>query len=118
MPEVIAVAAVDGSNAHSSVSNTGPETEVSAPGDGAGVVTTSFQIPGAYPWYDLTFSGGTSAATAYVAGVAALVRSYNPSWNNAYVRRRIRETTTCLGASNTFGSGLVNGYRAVTAYVP
>lgn len=117
LPEVIAVAAVDGSNAHVGYSNTGPETELSAPGDGVGVVSLARPGYGAYPWYDLTYSGGTSAATAYVSGVAALVRSYNPSWNNAYVRRRLRETTTYLGTPYSFGNGLINGYQAVTAYV-
>ena len=57
---------------------------------------------------------GTSFATAFVSGVAALVRSRYPRLSAAQVVARI-EATADGGAGPGTGSGLVNPVQAVTA---
>lgn len=70
--------------------------------------------------------GGTSGATAIVAGVAALVRAAHPELNAANVINRIISTATIptgesapeVLPSGAFGFGVVDAYAAVTAQVP
>jgi serine protease AprX len=61
---------------------------------------------------------GTSFATPYVSGVAALLRQKQPLWTQADVRTDIRSTAFDAGASgmdNEWGAGLLDGYAAVAA---
>ncbi|MEV0134992.1 S8 family serine peptidase [Dactylosporangium sp. NPDC050688] len=57
---------------------------------------------------------GNGVAAAYVAGAAALVRSYHPALPAAEVARRLTATAAPLTAAGT-GAGLVDGYDAVAA---
>ena len=61
---------------------------------------------------------GTSFATPYVSGVAALLRQKQPLWTQADVRTDIRSTAFDAGApgmDNEWGAGLLDGYAAVAA---
>lgn len=60
---------------------------------------------------------GTSFATPYVAGVAALVRARHPKLNQERVRWRIAATADG-GAGAGTGAGMVNPLLAVTAILP
>ncbi len=67
---------------------------------------------------------GTSCASPYAAGVAALVRSVNSGLSPAEVRNIITSTATDM-TINTYegwdywtGYGLVNAYQAVLAANP
>jgi membrane-anchored mycosin MYCP len=60
---------------------------------------------------------GTSFASAFVAGVAALVRSAHPELNPAQVVARIEATAHGPAGPGT-GHGLVDPVRAVTAVLP
>lgn len=65
-------------------------------------------------------SGGTSSATAFVAGVAALVRAEHPDLNADQVVHRMLSTAQDLGEPGrdaSYGYGLVDAYAAVTADV-
>jgi type VII secretion-associated serine protease mycosin len=110
-PGVVAVAGVDQNGKHVSSSNTGTNIAVSAPG-----VYNEGPAPqgGGYGVYA---NGGTSFAAAYVSGVAALVRAYNPSWNATTVVQRIEVTADPPPDQDDpeFGSGVVNPYRALSA---
>jgi membrane-anchored mycosin MYCP len=105
---VLGVGAVDIDGARMSGSQLGPYVALVAPG--AKVLTTS-RVDGH------VFVDGTSFATPFVAGTAALVRAAWPSLNAAEVARRLVATAgPARGGRNSdaYGAGLVDPYRAVT----
>ena len=65
---------------------------------------------------DYVTESGTSMATPYVSGVAALLRQKQPAWTQANVRADIEGTALDVGPSgkdNEWGAGLLDGYAAV-----
>ena len=59
---------------------------------------------------------GTSFATPFVSGVAALLRQKQPGWTQANVRADIEGTAFDVGPAgkdNEWGAGLLDGYEAV-----
>ncbi len=67
---------------------------------------------------DYVTESGTSMATPYVSGVAALLRQKQPAWTQANVRADIEGTALDVGPSgkdNEWGAGLLDGYAAVAA---
>ena len=59
---------------------------------------------------------GTSFATPYVSGVAALLRQKQPAWTQANMRSAIEGTAVDVGAAgkdNEYGAGMIDGYAAV-----
>lgn len=109
---VMAAGATDGNDAKVDFSNTGLHISVGAPG--RDVYST---IPGgAYAYYS-----GTSMASPHVAGLAALVWSAFPGFNNYQVRRKIEATAADLGApgwDEAFGWGRINAAAAVIGAAP
>ncbi|WP_018658162.1 S8 family serine peptidase [Actinomadura flavalba] len=79
-PGVISVAAVDGQGRHAGFSNRNSAVSVSAPG---------VRIVGAGPGGQYWVGDGTSPATAFVSGVAALVRARHPKLPPALVAQAI-----------------------------
>ncbi|MBO2455138.1 S8 family serine peptidase [Actinomadura barringtoniae] len=79
-PGVISVAAVDENGAHAGFSNRNSSVVVSAPG---------VHIIGAGPGGQYWIGDGTSPATAFVSGVAALIRSRHPGLAPALVTQAI-----------------------------
>jgi serine protease len=126
---VISVMAVGYDLTRAPYSNYGASVDVAAPGGnsqvdkngdghGDGILSTLYQ-PGTgyyYEWYD-----GTSMASPHVAGVAALVRSIDPTLTPDQVETILESTAQDLGApgkDSTFGWGLVDAYAAVKAAFP
>lgn len=105
-PGVLSVGAVDENGSLASFSN--PHSHVAVTAPGFGVTSTA---PGGYAVNSLS---GTSFATAFVSGVAALVRSRYPGMSESAVVRRIEETADGNAGPGT-GDGLVNPLQAVTA---
>ncbi len=64
------------------------------------------------------FISGTSFSGPHVAGVAALVKSANPSLSAIEVRKIIESTAEPIGAQVIFGGGIVRADRAVQAAQP
>ncbi|HEY9474605.1 MAG TPA: type VII secretion-associated serine protease mycosin [Mycobacteriales bacterium] len=107
---VISVAAIDEKDQHASF--TIPATPVSVAAPGVHVTSTA-----AGPAHGYTVKDGTSFAAPFVAGVAALVRSYHPGLNYRQVEHRI-EVTADRRTDPALGFGVVNPYQAVTAVLP
>ncbi|MGA3526071.1 type VII secretion-associated serine protease mycosin [Melissospora conviva] len=109
-PGVIAVAGIDQQSGHVGSSVSGDYVDVAAPG-----LAIDGPAPGG-DGYLHESEGGTSYATAYVAGVAALVRSYHPQLTAEEVADRIIRTSDAPpeGRNADVGYGVVNPYRAVS----
>lgn len=111
-PGVVAVAGVDRQGNHASISIPGPELVLAAP-------AVDIPVPTLGHGYGL--GTGTSAATAIVAGVAALVRAKYPTMPATEVVHRLTATATDKGPpgrDNEYGYGIVNPVAALTADVP
>lgn len=115
LPTVNAVAALAPTGLLASFSTRGVGLDFSAPGqtirttDRAGAAGGD---PGDYVYVD-----GTSFASPYAAGVAALVLSRWPALTAANVEKTLQLSCSNLGAAGydtTYGWGLVNAQRALT----
>jgi hypothetical protein len=111
--KVIAVGATDSSNNIAYFSATGRALDLVAPGVG---------ILSAIPTDNYSSAGGdgTSFSSPMVAGVAAMLRSYDPAMSIDDVTRYIDFTATDLGAGGydpTYGFGLLNAGAAVQAAI-
>jgi membrane-anchored mycosin MYCP len=108
-PGVLSVGAVAQDGSLVSFSN--PHSHVAVTAPGVGITSTA---PGGYSVNNLS---GTSFATAFVSGVAALVRSRYPSLSVPGVVDRIEQTADGSAGPGT-GDGLVDPLQAVTAILP
>jgi len=132
--ECISVASIDSNDIMSSFSTCADWVDVSAPGGASGLyVPDSLNILSTTPTYpDFTlhynypflpmnygYLRGTSMASPYVAGLAALIRSLYPNLSNRDVRGHILGTADELYPDNEdyvarLGAGRINAYRALT----
>ncbi|ADD40395.1 type VII secretion-associated serine protease mycosin [Stackebrandtia nassauensis] len=110
---VLAVANLDTSGQPAEQSNTGSYVDVAAPG---------VDIIGPSPNSETEYSkgdSGTSYATPFVTGTAALVMARFPDLSPAEVAERITKTAEHPagedGRNDAVGHGMVDPYRAVTA---
>ncbi len=93
-----------------SFTHVGVSVDVFAPG--TAILSTS-------PFNGYLTNTGTSFSAPIVAGVAALVKTQNPTWGPDQVREQVRSTADDItGVNSTFvdkiGKGRVNALRAVT----
>lgn len=112
-PGVIAVSAVDASDTPVAAGKKGVRVDVAAPG--AGLVSVGPRGRG-----DIG-GDGAALATAFVAGTAALVRSYYPQLSAAAVVHRLEMTADRPGVTlpdPQVGYGTVDPYTAVTTVLP
>ncbi len=103
---VIAVGATDNAGVRYASSSTGYQLEVVAPG----VNINSTAMGGGYGSIS-----GTSAASSYTAGAAALLISANRT-SNVDIRHRLRDSAKDLGAAgwdSQYGKGMVNASAAI-----
>lgn len=116
LPSVNAIGAINKFGEKAPFSNTGPELFMAAPG--VEILTTDRRGMSGWATGDTVYASGTSFASAYAAGVAALVISVNPSLPVAKVERILADTATDLGTpgpDDSFGWGLINAHSAVEA---
>jgi thermitase len=107
----LAVAATDSNDNWASFSEHHPYVDVAAPG--VSIYST---------WKDDGYASlqGTSMATPYVAGLAALIWSFDPSLTHDQVRTIIQSTADDLGApgkDDYFGYGRINAGHALESLV-
>lgn len=105
----IAVTATDTGDAGFAFANLGMYVEVAAPG---------VDILSPQPGGDYDYETGTSAATAHVTGIVALMLARNPDLTVADIRLALAAASRDLGApgrDEVFGVGLVDASLAVAA---
>ena len=115
-PDVVAVGAIDQNDALAPFSQVGSHIDVVAPG---------VDIWSTY-WDDTyRLSSGTSMASPHVAGVAALVRSADPSLTSAQIADLIRQTARALRdqpadpvPNDRYGHGVLDAAAAVARAAP
>ncbi|RMI38013.1 serine protease [Actinomadura harenae] len=108
-PGVISVAAVDSAGRHAGFSNRNSAVVLSAPG---------VRIIGAGPGDQYWIGDGTSPATAFVSGIAALIRSRHPKMPPALVAQALVEgarSRPSRGYDLGVGFGPVNAAAALDA---
>ncbi|HEX3032732.1 MAG TPA: S8 family serine peptidase, partial [Bacillota bacterium] len=106
-PETIAVAATNQTDTRATFSNYGAHIDLSAPGD----VILSATFDGSYG-----LKSGTSMATPYVSGLAALLLSRDPSLTALQVEDIMKRSAVDLGTAgkdNYFGYGRINAAQAM-----
>ena len=111
-PGVLSVGAVGPDGSLASFSDRRTPVSVTAPG-----INVTSAYPGDFPDAYNPGDNGTSFATAFVSGVAALVRAYHPDLDEAQVVARIKATADGAAGPGT-GNGMVNPVQAVTAVLP
>ena len=111
-PGVLSVGAIGPDGSLASFSDTRTPVSVTAPG-----VDVTSAYPGTFPQAYNPGDNGTSFATAFVSGVAALVRAAYPGLGEAQVVTRITATADGPAGPGT-GRGMVNPVQAVTAVLP
>jgi thermitase len=107
-PSMITVGATDQNDAIYSWSNRGSDIVLVAPG----------QAETTLPFGMYQSVGGTSISSPFVAGVAGLMLSVNPSLTAAQVTNMLEQTADPLGVAGwdpTFGYGRLNAAAAVKA---
>ena len=102
-------------------SNYGPEIDVAAPGyEIVSAVPTWYFGPGSFPY---GIGSGTSAASPYVAGLAALIKSVKPDLTADQIMYVIRYSAddvnfvNNLGRDNYIGFGRINSDTALVPIV-
>jgi hypothetical protein len=115
-PDAIAVAAVGPDLRPPSWSSYDGAVAVAAPG--ADVYST---VPAFFSRLGWASMSGTSMATPFVSGVAALLLAQHPDWTPAQVRARIEGTATDVGPAGVdprTGHGVVDPAAAVGVEAP
>ena len=108
---VISVAAVDSGGNHAAFSTTSWDVSVAAPG-------VNLPCDAAASDDEYMLGDGTSQATAYVAGIAALIKAKNPGLSPAQVRDLLEQTARdkpAGGRNDQLGFGVVDPVAALDA---
>jgi thermitase len=119
-PGVIAVGATNSQDKVSAFSTRGSWISVCAPGANIQSTTPTYKVTMSHKdmgGLTATYGqlSGTSMATPLVAGLAGLIKSQNPGWTPAQVKKAIERSAVKLGGgfSNTAGHGRVDAAAAL-----
>lgn len=106
LPNIISVAAIDNTGKIYNKSGYGKKAHVAAPG---------VDIYSIMPEGDFIYSSGTSAATAYVAGIAALIKSYKPNLSSIQIAEIIKKGVKPLKTLKyqTLSEGIIDAYKCL-----
>jgi subtilisin family serine protease len=112
----MSVAATDSLDKKASFSSYGTWVDVSAPG--VDIISTYHYYPDPAGEY-VAKSSGTSMSAPHVAGLAGLIKSWNPGWTRSQVSAQIKGTTDNIDAlqqkrfRGKMGTGRINACRAL-----
>lgn len=111
---VVAVAALNNNGVKSSVSNFGAYISVAAPNQSVDTTSGSSYS---------SVSGATSYASPIASSLAALIKSYHPSWTNSQIVNQLVASCDFIdnlnpGKENLLGQGKLNACRALTDIDP
>lgn len=111
-PEVLGVAATTESDQRAYFSNYGETVDIAAPGGSdksyiKNILSTDINVDG----YKLRV--GTSMASPFVAGVAALVKGYNKNLTARQLKARLKQTAKSYDSSDYLGTGIVDAQSAI-----
>jgi subtilisin family serine protease/putative cell wall-binding protein len=115
-PKVIAVTATDSDDQIARISATGPKSVLSAPGMD---IISDYWTKDEGSTYAV--ADGTSMASSFVVGVAALVWSKHPDWSAEQVKIALENGAKDLGIpgrDDQYGFGRVDAEVSVCAYDP
>lgn len=106
LPNVISVMAIDNQGHLEDNTGYGSKAQVAAPG---------VEIYSSMPEGDYTYSSGTSPATAFVSGVAALVKSHRPNLEAAEIGEVLKSgaTPVPLLKGKVRSEGIINAYECL-----
>ncbi len=106
LPNIISVAAMDNKGELYIFSGYGEDVDIAAPG---------VNIYSSLPDGDYMYSSGTSLATAYVTGTAALIMSLNMEITPEFIKEVILESSTKIDslANKIKSGGYVNAYESL-----
>lgn len=114
LPDVVSSAALQNSGTLASFSSFGPDLDLVAPG--VDIFTTDRTGGDGYLLGSYGFFDGSSFASSYSAGVAALFVATHPTASASTVEEALKQSATDLGTvgrDDTFGWGLVNARNAI-----
>lgn len=118
LANVLAVGALNSAGNVANYSNGGTELDVVAVGGESDFVTTDITGSAGFSSTEyVTNLSGTSFSAPQAAAVAAMILSRNPTWTEAQVRQRIKDTADPWGVATTFGAGKLNAYRALVGRI-
>jgi subtilisin family serine protease len=100
---LLAVTSVGGAEKKSDFANWGTWVDMVAPGE---------EILSTYPTSGYAYWSGTSMASPFVAGEAALIRSTNGTLGPGGVEGRIRSGARCVDQKNTQYTGMLGSGHA------
>ena len=104
-PEVLAVGAIDKNNKRANFSNYGSKCDhVMAPG---------VDIQSTYLRSNYASLNGTSMATPFVSGLAALIKSTDSHLNPKEIRKIICQTAESQSDNIQYGYGIIDAYKAI-----
>ncbi|NNE43282.1 MAG: S8 family serine peptidase [Gemmatimonadetes bacterium] len=102
LPEVLSVGALNATDHKASFSNFGPTVEIAAPGES---IISTYLFQGYAVW------SGTSMATPFVAGAAALACEMSPQMSPAEIRATVTGAATPLSHTGFPYAGLLGAGR-------
>jgi subtilisin family serine protease len=106
LPNVVSVAAIDNRGTLYRLSGYGDKAQVAAPG---------VNILSTMPEGDYTYSSGTSEATAFVSGIAALIKSYKPDLTSVQIAGILRSGTRTISTlkEKVKSGGIIDAYACL-----